>query len=157
MDTLSDTQKRYRDYLNTDYWKAVSDAVKARANYRCSVCNRPDNLAAHHRSYKHRGNELEHLEDLICLCTPCHTLFHVRQQQEKEKPKYDNVPGNGYSTIGTRNRSGFVQVNHRNCHKIMCYKEAWHWMQRNGIKPSKKGWRKRAIGRWIPSEYMFQY
>lgn len=69
-------KEEYRDYLQTDYWKLVSSEVKRRAGYRCQVCNGPDNLEAHHRTYEHRGSELEHLEDMICLCRKCHGLYH---------------------------------------------------------------------------------
>lgn len=68
--------QRYSEYLKTDYWQAVTTAVKTRAKYRCQICNSPHDLNAHHRSYEHRGNELEHLDDLICLCRRCHETFH---------------------------------------------------------------------------------
>ena len=55
----------YNDYLQTDYWKAVAVEVKKRAGYRCQVCNSQLDLCAHHRTYDHRGKELEHLDDLI--------------------------------------------------------------------------------------------
>ena len=66
----------YQDYLKTDYWKAVSDAVKKRADYRCQLCNSQHDLCAHHRTYDHRGQELDHLSDLTCLCRRCHEIFH---------------------------------------------------------------------------------
>jgi len=66
----------YNDYLTTDYWKAVAGAVKARAGWKCQVCNSPLDLNAHHRTYEHQGNELNHLEDLVCLCRRCHATFH---------------------------------------------------------------------------------
>lgn len=68
--------EKYNDYLKTDYWKAVSDAVKKRADYRCQVCNSQHDLQAHHRTYDHRGRELEYLNDLTCLCRRCHGIFH---------------------------------------------------------------------------------
>jgi len=69
-------QEEYREYLKTDYWKKVSLEVKARANFRCQVCNSPNQLNAHHRTYANKGNELEHLDDLTCLCKQCHSLYH---------------------------------------------------------------------------------
>lgn len=69
----------YSEYLQTDYWKAVADAVKKRDGYRCVICNSRDSLVAHHRSYAHRGNELDHLDDLSCMCRPCHENFHQVQ------------------------------------------------------------------------------
>ena len=82
----------YHDYLKTDYWKAVSQAVKKRAGYRCQICNSQHDLQAHHRCYDHRGNELNHLDDLTCLCRRCHAIFHGQMPQVapapvKEKPQ----------------------------------------------------------------------
>lgn len=75
---------KYSDYLKTDYWKAVSLAVKKRAGYRCELCNSQHDLQAHHRCYDHRGKELEHLEDLTCLCRRCHAIFHGKETAAKE-------------------------------------------------------------------------
>lgn len=73
---MSTSQDRYADYLQTDHWKRVSDAVKRKANYRCQVCNSPHDLNAHHRTYENKGRELDHLDDLVCLCRRCHAVFH---------------------------------------------------------------------------------
>ena len=87
------SKDRYENYLKTDYWKAVSVEVKKRAGYRCQVCNSQMDLVAHHRCYDHRGKELEHLDDLICLCVRCHSLFHgkvqapVDEERARKKPK----------------------------------------------------------------------
>lgn len=81
--------KKYEDYLKTDYWKAVAVEVKKRAGYKCQLCNSQHDLCAHHRDYSHRGSELEHLDDLTCLCRRCHNIFHgvVPEQKESPKPK----------------------------------------------------------------------
>lgn len=68
--------KYYDEHLKSEYWKTVSGAVKARAGYRCQLCNSQHDLAAHHRTYEHRGRELDYLDDLVCLCRRCHAIFH---------------------------------------------------------------------------------
>lgn len=73
----------YQEYLKTDYWKAVSDAVKKRADYRCQLCNSQHDLCAHHRTYERRGRELDSLSDLTCLCRRCHEIFHGKQEPIK--------------------------------------------------------------------------
>ncbi len=77
----------YDEYLKTDYWKTVSAAVKRRAGHRCQVCNSPHDLAAHHRTYEHRGSELAYLDDLIALCRRCHSIFHG-----KDAPTLESSP-----------------------------------------------------------------
>lgn len=78
---------KYHDYLQTDYWKEVSLAVKKRAGWRCQVCNSPHDLDAHHRTYDHRGRELDHLDDLVCLCRRCHAVFHGKVETKVPPPK----------------------------------------------------------------------
>lgn len=78
--------EKYDDYLKTDYWKQVSLAVKKRADYRCQVCNSPHDLQAHHRTYDHRGQELNYLNDLVCLCRRCHGIFHGKIEHERARP-----------------------------------------------------------------------
>jgi ribosomal protein L34E len=80
-------QSSYQDYLQTPYWKEVSRAVKKRYGFRCGVCNSPLDLCAHHRTYEHRGKELDHLDDLICLCKKCHRTFHAVEREESQKFK----------------------------------------------------------------------
>lgn len=89
----------YQEYLSTDYWKSVSAAVKERDGFTCRICNSTKSLEAHHRSYKNRGNEMEHLDDLTCLCRKCHGLFHG-------KPKLS-------STKSTNKKSGKTKTEKR--------------------------------------------
>jgi len=85
---MTKAQKRYYDYLKSPEWISVSTLVKKRAGYKCQVCNSPHDLQAHHRTYENRGNEINHLDDLICLCRRCHNIFHGTEQVEPkiEKP-----------------------------------------------------------------------
>ena len=67
----------YRDFLNTPYWKAIAQRVKAKAKYKCELCSSNHMLVTHHKTYERHG--YEHLywrEDLICLCKKCHEKFH---------------------------------------------------------------------------------
>lgn len=66
----------YHDHLKTEYWQEVARKVKSSAGFKCQVCNSPQGIVAHHRTYAHVGDELNHLGDLICLCGKCHTSFH---------------------------------------------------------------------------------
>lgn len=87
--------KKYEDYLKTDYWKEVSRLVKKRAGFKCQMCNSPHDLAAHHRTYEHRGSEMDHLDDLICLCRRCHAIFHGKEEAERPKKTKRQKEGHG--------------------------------------------------------------
>lgn len=85
----------YQKFLNTDYWKEVARKVKEAADWRCQICNSREQLEAHHRTYEHHGNELEHLGDLICLCRKCHQRFHDGRTIHRDAPpnKRKRKPG----------------------------------------------------------------
>jgi len=135
----------YNDYLLTDYWKMVSQAVKARAGYRCQICNSELDLQAHHRTYEHRGNEINHLDDLTCLCRRCHAVFHGKQ--EAPAPTPTPAPPKPVKT-------NLVLVTKNNFRRVKNNKEMWWWMKENGIEPDKKGWAKRMIGQIVPTHFL---
>lgn len=64
----------YEAYLQSEQWQSLRVQVLTNAGYRCQVCNNPDGLDVHHRTYERAGNE--QLGDLIALCDRCHTMFH---------------------------------------------------------------------------------
>jgi hypothetical protein len=64
----------YRDYLKTPHWRQTRQRALERADRRCQLCNSPDNLQVHHRTYERRGSERD--DDLTVLCADCHTKFH---------------------------------------------------------------------------------
>lgn len=64
----------YAEYLKTDHWQELRRQKLKQAKYRCQLCNSPNNLEVHHRTYKNRGQE--YLSDLTVLCDPCHERFH---------------------------------------------------------------------------------
>lgn len=67
----------YRDFLDTPYWSLVSWYAKARAGFKCKLCNSQNGLQTHHRTYDNHGYELYRWnEDLIVLCESCHQHFH---------------------------------------------------------------------------------
>ena len=66
----------YHDFLNTPYWKAISEKVRQKAGFKCQICNSSESLNVHHRSYENHGDELHHMEDLICICKDCNEKHH---------------------------------------------------------------------------------
>ncbi len=71
----------YERYLETDHWQAIRNLALKEAKYKCSLCNKAVPLDVHHRSYKHRGNEQNHIEDVTVLCRDCHQNFHSQLQK----------------------------------------------------------------------------
>lgn len=69
----------YKDFLNSTYWKVLSYSVKKKRGDKCEKCGSKINLNVHHLTYRHRGNEINHLDDLVCLCSNCHAKIHHKK------------------------------------------------------------------------------
>ena len=67
----------YEDFMKTLYWRAVADKVKELGGHKCSICGR---LEAHHKTYCHHGDEINHLDDIVCLCHKCHKEVHNKHK-----------------------------------------------------------------------------
>lgn len=77
---------KYKDFLNTNYWKKIKEYKKYRSNYSCELCSTQNNLHVHHKTYKNHGYEI-HKEiiynDLVVLCEDCHHKFHDNLHKEE--------------------------------------------------------------------------
>jgi hypothetical protein len=67
---------KYKDFLNTPYWRTVRNYIAVLNNKKCSQCYSNKCLDCHHRTYVHRGEEIFYLEDLTLLCRVCHDKYH---------------------------------------------------------------------------------
>ncbi len=68
------------DYLRTDYWLNKVRPKVIQRDKCCRLCGKVDGFNVHHITYQHRGDELNHLEDLTLLCCECHQLFHAHYE-----------------------------------------------------------------------------
>lgn len=66
----------YQEFLKTDYWRDVREAVLSIHGNKCVLCSSVSKLYVHHKTYEHRGHEHNHLEDLTVLCESCHKRHH---------------------------------------------------------------------------------
>jgi hypothetical protein len=72
--------ERYTEYLQSEDWLQLREAVLRRDNYRCALtgkASRPgDPLQVHHLTYERVG--AERLEDLVTVCRSRHKELHER-------------------------------------------------------------------------------
>jgi hypothetical protein len=63
----------YYRHIQSPWWYALKDRIKARARGRCEYCRRRpvDNL--HHRTYARLGGERD--SDVMAVCRPCHRFI----------------------------------------------------------------------------------
>lgn len=71
----------YFDYLRSDEWEETREQALMWACERCQVCNSPDRLHVHHRTYERVG--CEDLADLTVLCAECHRTYHRKIESIK--------------------------------------------------------------------------
>jgi hypothetical protein len=74
-------EMKYKDFLKTPYWRAISEKKRHEAKYRCQMCNSEGILNVHHRTYDIHGYEMENMKDLIVLCDDCHKKHHDIDEQ----------------------------------------------------------------------------
>lgn len=73
--------EKYRKYLQSDTWKAISRKRYEIDGYKCCMCGccgtSLNPLEVHHLSYRHLYHEENRIyEDLITLCHCCHKQIH---------------------------------------------------------------------------------
>ena len=78
-------QDDYRAYLRSPEWQELRKAALKRAGGRCQVCNNPERLEVHHRTYERIFEET--LDDLTVLCRRCHETHHVRRRRKKARQR----------------------------------------------------------------------
>lgn len=149
--------EEYQKHLDSPYWKEVAETVKKKAGYRCQVCDDYKQLTVHHRRYSNVGNEAEHLDDLICLCWPCHKLFHERSslkgagrpRKTERAIRRQRVSLNIPKPLITKGKSFLITK--ENVYQVLT--------RRNGVSrqlhktlgiKEEAGWKKRLIGKSIP-------
>lgn len=105
----------YSEFLNSIYWGQVKRVIISRDGRVCQRCFAHDlELHVHHKTYKNRGDELRHLEDLITLCHHCHEIVHQENdllitksvERSEIKHPYDNrqMPGETFGDFEIRKK-----------------------------------------------------
>lgn len=78
------TKLSYKDFIKTKYWKIISNRKKFFSNFKCNDCGSilsQNELHTHHLTYDNKGDELNHLDDLIVLCVDCHNKRHSKDDE----------------------------------------------------------------------------
>lgn len=64
----------YDLYLRTEHWKRTRTLAIDRYGASCVLCGSGGQVNVHHRTYERIG--AERLDDLIVLCSECHSHYH---------------------------------------------------------------------------------
>ncbi len=71
----------YEIYLKTDHWQSERRHCLYRFKEKCAVCSSGKDLEVHHRTYDNLG--AEESNDIVCLCSKCHGLFHAESSLKR--------------------------------------------------------------------------
>lgn len=78
----------YKEYLQSDDWKAIAQERMKIDGYRCCMCGcrgtMTNRLEIHHLTYRNLYHERPY-EDLLTLCHVCHKSVH-RMMERKTSP-----------------------------------------------------------------------
>lgn len=119
----------YKEYLQSDHWKAVKEKYYRAHKRECWVCGSTRQIDLHHRTYKRLGGE--HLRDLVPLCREHHHQFHETHTSgnlDKLTKSFVRSTSREHLPDGvTRLMNGKVQVKlpHKNSKRGKKYKKAF--------------------------------
>ncbi len=69
--------KQPRLRLDPELYERLRAQVLRRDGWRCQICGSKLNLEVHHQEFRSQGGD-DSEENLITLCTVCHSLRHRR-------------------------------------------------------------------------------
>lgn len=83
----------YAVYIRSDAWNERRRACRNRDHHTCQSCGKTDvQLDVHHKTYQRLFHES--LDDLVCLCVPCHDFIHsiAKYRRAKKAQKLATQP-----------------------------------------------------------------
>ena len=75
----------YNDYLRTPEWQRTRRAKLEQVGNRCRRCGADRKLHVHHLTYDHVGHEW--LDELVVLCSWCHSDTHGERDQQRRRKR----------------------------------------------------------------------
>ena len=105
---ISDRKNEYYQFLNSEIWAGISDAIKNRDGKQCRICGCKECLQVHHIRYQNAAGERDwkNLNYMITLCRPCHQI--VTETVEKARNIKLDVPAFSVS-LATASSDSFAE------------------------------------------------
>ena len=73
-----------RSILSKKQWDCIKADAKRRANGKCMICGKKtDRLEAHERWSYNEKTQTQKLEDIVAVCSDCHSVIHIGRTQLK--------------------------------------------------------------------------
>lgn len=84
-DPTKSNKENYDIFLRSSYWRCIRKIKLEQAGGKCQICGSKTNLNVHHNTYAHHYKEHKHLEDLVVLCSDCHSTFHKKLTNQQKQ------------------------------------------------------------------------
>lgn len=129
---MTKRQFAYSQYLKSDHWLKLRDAVIKRDGAKCVACGSRFPLTAHHKFYRRRFEDsLE--SDLITLCIDCHEKEHKIERDGGGKiVSIQQMPGQR-----ARKPSDFRKLRRKHQRRL---KRRRKWLENFRLKKERLGW-----------------
>ena len=73
-----------RSILSKKQWDYIKADAKKRANGKCMICGKKtDRLEAHEKWSYNEKTQTQKLEDIVAVCSDCHSVIHIGRTQLK--------------------------------------------------------------------------
>lgn len=106
-----------RSILSKKQWDYIKADAKRRANGKCMICGKKtDRLEAHERWSYNEKTQTQKLEDIVAVCSNCHSVIHIGRTQLKgneERAEEHYMKVNNCSYAEYRKNLGKANERHR--------------------------------------------
>ncbi len=99
----------YADYLNSELWAEIRDAILDRDGRRCRLCNKQAHIV-HHIDYAEQTMRGETLDALVSLCHSCHYDVEFTKDEKKRSLPQARLTYFKLCKSGIPKQDGYVRV-----------------------------------------------
>ncbi|MBO5713135.1 MAG: hypothetical protein J6R88_02925 [Clostridia bacterium] len=97
-----------RTVLSKKAWDFIRKDAYARANGKCSICNKPvKRLEAHEKWSYNKNTGVQKLEDVIAVCHACHSVIHIGRTQLLG---FENDAINHFKRVNNCDYQGYIKA-----------------------------------------------
>lgn len=111
-----------RSILSKKQWDYIKADAKKRANGKCMICGKKtDRLEAHEKWSYNEKTQTQKLEDIVAVCSDCHSVIHIGRTQLKgneERAEEHYMKVNNCSYAEYRKNLGKANERHRSLNLV---------------------------------------
>ena len=123
-----------RSILSKKQWDYIKADAKRRANGKCMICGKKtDRLEAHEKWSYNEKTQTQKLEDIVAVCSDCHSVIHIGRTQLKgneERAEEHYMKVNNCSYAEYRKNLGKANELHRRLNLVPEWKPDLTYLKR---------------------------